>query len=183
MKSACALCFVLLLAFTGCNNVTIDKPFGDRMEPSRLERFVGKWMDQQGKIFELRLSRNRELVGGHLEWDEEAQSFTSKTVVLDVRTLKTTDYLFLTESNETIFVLVEFADADRLKVFLPDPNKFRDAVSEGSLSGVIAPKKNDRFDVRITTDEKLTSFLSKDGWKKYFLEEPLIEYTRLRSKK
>lgn len=182
MKTACALCFVLLLAFTGCDTVTVDKPFGDRMEPSRLERFVGKWMDREANHFELRLSKNRELVGGHLEWDEEAQSFTSKTVVLDVRSLSNSDYLFLTESGKTVFFRIDFSNTNQLKLFFPDPRKFRDAVSEGTLSVVITPKKNDHFDVKITTDEKLTSFLSKDGWKKYFLEEPLFEYTRLGSK-
>lgn len=58
MKTACALCFVLLLAFTGCDTVTVDKPFGDRMEPSRLERFVGKWMDREANHFELRQTRS-----------------------------------------------------------------------------------------------------------------------------
>jgi hypothetical protein len=183
MSKIRAFCLILILAFAGCDSVTIDKPFGQRIDSSKIEQVIGRWSDSDNNILELRLSKNQELVGGHLAWDEQAERFVSKTDVLDVRSLDDTVYLFLTEENETIFFRVELVNANLVKLFIPDSNEFRDAVRAGSLSGTITPKKNDHFNVRITADAKLASVLSVDDWKKYYMTDTIIEYTRLGSKK
>ena len=182
MNTNRAFCLILLLAFAGCDSVTIDKPIGQRIDSSKTENVVGRWTDSENNIIELRLSKNQELVGGHLAWDEDAQRFTSKTGVLDVRTLNDKVYLFLTDENETIFFRVELVNPNQMKLFIPNPSKFRDAVRAGEISGTITPKKNDHFNVRITADEKLASVLSADDWQKYYMIDAIIEYTRLASK-
>ena len=52
------------------------------------------------------------------------------------------DFGFLTEKNETIFFRVELVNVNQIKLFIPDSDKFRDAVRAGALSGTITPKKN-----------------------------------------
>ena len=183
MNTTRALYLILVLAFAGCDSVTIDKPIGQRIDSSKIENVIGRWTDCENNILELRLSKNQELVVGHLAWDDEAQRFTSNTGVLDVRELDETVYLFLSEENETRFVRVELVNVNQIKLFIPDPSKFRDAVRNGALSGIITPKKNDHFNVRITTDTKLASFLTGDDWQRYYMADAVIEYTRLKSKK
>jgi hypothetical protein len=182
MNTNRAFCLILLLASVGCDSVTIDKPIGQRIDSSRTENVVGRWTDSENNIIELRLSKNQELVGGHLAWDEEVQRFTSKSGVLDVRTLDDKVYLFLTDEKESIFFRVELVNPNQMQLFIPEPSKFRDAVKAGEISGTITPKKNEHFDVRITADAKLASFLSADDWQKNYMSDPIIEYTRLAPK-
>jgi hypothetical protein len=182
MNTNRAFCLILLLASVGCDSVTIDKPIGQRIDSSKTENVVGRWTDSENNIIELRLSKNQELVGGHLAWDEEAQRFTSNSEVLDVRTLDDKVYLFLTDEKETIFFRVELVNPNHLKLFIPDPSKFRDAVRAGEISGTVTPKKNDHFNVLITADAKLASFLSADDWQKNYMTDAIIEYTRFASK-
>ena len=182
MNKTLAFCLILLFAFAGCDSVTIDKPFGQRIDAPKMKSVVGVWTDREKNIFEFRISNNQELVGGQLDWDEPSQRFTCKSGVLDVRTLADTFYLFLTEENKSVFCRVELVNANQIRLFLPDPSKFRDAVKAGALSGTIMPAKNDNFHVRITADAKLLPLLSSDDWQKYYLVDTAIEFTRLTSK-
>ncbi len=71
MNTNRAFCSSCCFASVGCDSVTIDKPTGQRIDSSRTENVVGRWTDSENNIIELRLSKNQELVGGHLAWDRK----------------------------------------------------------------------------------------------------------------
>ena len=183
MKTAIAISLLACLTLTGCDLVKIDKPFGEQVDSKRLAIAVGRWSDEEHKIFELRVSKTGELVGGNLVWDEESQRYKSNSGLIDVRTASGVEYLFATNKDSTIFVRVEIINDDQIRLYIPDPKAFREAVLADTLSGKVVETKSDRIDVRLIADDKLERFLERPNWRGQYLPDTTVTYTRLSAPK
>jgi hypothetical protein len=176
--------FAILFAI-GCDSnwVTVSGRVGRNIEVGKLKSVVGRWCDQENGMIELRVSRKGDLVAGMLSWDQLNETFTSDSMNPDVRELGANVFLFAAEETETILLLVLQPDVDRIELYLPDPEMFRDAVGTGAVAGTIVPKKNEHFCVNLDADDTLESFLASDDLRKYFQSEPLLVYARAKDRK
>ena len=154
--------FLLIVALTlssllGCDTVTLDGLNGERLDKTDVQPFVGRWMNDDGEVFDFQLAKDGMLIAGSISWDEEQECHIATDQKTDMRRLGTATYaLFQEEADKYGFFRVQLKGDDRMQFLSPDPKRFREAVESGTLVGTVIPKKNNHFNVHIKAESDST---------------------------
>ncbi|WP_146602107.1 hypothetical protein [Novipirellula aureliae] len=184
MRSITALIVTLIACTLGCNNVTVDAPFGDSVRTSTLKSFRGTWADKQGNVYFVELGATSDLVVGFTEWNSGSNVFETQSVPISVRTIHNRTFLFIpqdTRKNDKLvfFWLSEIKDGS-IFARACNADAFRKAVTSGTLDGTVEVRKNDRFDVHLKSSEMLKKLLASPDGAQLFDEQgdaPLRQLT------
>ena len=172
-------------ATLGCDNVTVDVPFGNVVPTATLESFRGTWADKQGNVYFVELGRTSDLVVGFTKWKSEANAFEIQSVPMSMRTVHDRTFLFIPQDprkNENlVFVWLSEIEDGVLFVRACNADAFRKAVSSGTLEGTVKQRENDHFDVHLVTSKTLESLLGSSAGSRLFDkqgDDPLRRLTR-----
>lgn len=166
----------------GCDMVTLDGPIGDPLSRAEKAAFVGRWINEDSEICEIRLTNDEKLVLGSLSWDDEQQRHRAQNHVIDSRKVGDAVYFLAHDDpNDISFARIERVGESEFKMYAPDAAKFRAAVERGILRGEIIPKKNDNYTVRINVDSPLTKpvFAAVD-FSDWYLDDGTIAFRRIK---
>ena len=154
----------LFTSLTGCNPVLVDAPIGQTLDKADESWFVGSWIiegEEKDGYLEIRQRKDRKLIGGTLNWDDERGEYSAQSFTIEVRRVGTKAiYLFVKGDEEDWY---SFARAKRLgdstfELYLPDSDLYREAVEAGDLKGEVEISKADvpvpaNFDAEAQEDE------------------------------
>jgi hypothetical protein len=162
-------CVFLLVRLSGCDSVSLDGRIGAPLSREEASAFVGRWINNESEVIELRQTAGGVLTAGWLDWDEKEQAFVARSYRLDARRLANVTYFLCGADDDDDdvfgFVRVKRIQDEQCEVYLPDPGAFRDAVKVGLVDGTVVQSKYGHFNVRIRTDSPRTlQCLSKENF-------------------
>ena len=173
-----AFCCLFLLAI-GCDSVSFDKPVGQMLSESQMQMLTGRWESAEHDLVEVQSNDRQQMVVGSMGWDGSEQKFVAKNDLLEARMIHGSIYLFGTNEPYPSFLRLEFQNDDTLRLYPPNPAAFRRAVEQGELSGTVAVNQN-HFHVSIdASNPTIPTFLSREDWKQYYVDEPKLTLKRL----
>ncbi len=180
MFGASRIVFLLMLAATaGCNCVRVDQPFGTPPDAAQLKSLVGKWVDSDGGVVELRLDHQGHCVAGTMDWSMKSDKFEAQTEVIDVRLLAGKLMGFVRADQGYYFAWVEVVDSESLKIYLPDSSQFRKAALLGSVQQNSHGGHNDR-ELILVANPGLAEWLKQpQNWKVAFKSDEAVGFKRI----
>ena len=160
----------------GCmDTVSVDVPAGDRVAAEHLSQLVGRWIDPEMNVEEIRVTKAGNLISGSLYWDEATQKFLANNEDLDIRKIGDVYYMYVNLGNAISFLRLDLTDVDTIRIYIPAPDKFQTAVDSGMLTGKVTRAKNGDLNVQITADEKFSNgILFGADWRDFYLPDMVV---------
>jgi hypothetical protein len=147
----------LIAACVGCDVVTLDKPIGEPLSQAEKTEFVGRWINDDSEVFDIRLTPAGTLLVGTLSWDGEKQQHHAESLAIDARKVGEAIYFLVsTDEGDILFTRIERTGKNEFTRRDPDARAFREAVEARQLDGRISTGKNRDYVVQIPADSRLT---------------------------
>ncbi len=176
---------LLILATVGCDSVGLVEPIGDPLTIDEKSEYTGRWINSDGVICELKVSKDGTLLVGAMQWNDEKQQFVANNLPLEARRVGSAIYFLVRgdggKGDYGILRVQRVSDSE-LRIYGADPAKFRAAVESGKLKGEVIVKPaqgntRETFQVRIHPDAKsidevfgsedFSQWAPKDGAQKF----------------
>ena len=186
-------CLFGLFLCTGCDTVTVEHTFGDRVSPGELKKLEAVWVDQENQVVQVRAVDDK-LVLGVLTWNEDTRKFEAETTRLTATAIGDKRFLFMgeTDENDKPTRRLHFAryavskDGKTVHVHFANAKAFQREVEAKRLQGDVI-KEQRSVTVRLkTTADDLKRFVEAskpkddDPESELFFRKPTVTYRFLR---
>jgi hypothetical protein len=184
MRPTLILCRFALISVVGCSSVTVREPLGESVSNAQ-KSLIGTWVNDDGEILEVRVSKLGHLIVGGLEWDDAKGEFKAESINVHATKagkLQLIHAKFDPKSADERFVFgrYEIEDGKVMRVFSPVVSVFENAVDSGKLKGTVKKK---RYETEVRLDasaEAVLDFITKTGAGVCFEKEPAITFKLLK---